>query len=76
MVINLVNVIEEDKITYYGSFNIALFTLIGFMGIFMGLFFGIHFLIQSNTKFLIINSISFFVGIMSLIFLYWYTGKN
>jgi hypothetical protein len=76
MVLNLGSVIEDDKVTGYGSANIIIYTLIGIMGVFMGIFFGIQFFLKSNKGFLIINLIAFIVGITSLIFLYWYTGKN
>jgi hypothetical protein len=76
MGITLGNVIENDRITGYGSLNIIIFTIVGIMGIFMGLFFGIQFLLKSKMEFLAINVMAFLVGIAALFFLYWYTGKK
>ena len=75
MALFLSPVIKDEKITLLGWTNIILFTTVGFMGVFMGLFFSIPFFIKARPFPLALNISMFFLGIMSLIFLYWYTGR-
>ena len=68
---------EEHGLKFISKLNLVLFSLIGVIGIFMGLFYSFYFkIIKPENNLFILNLISFVIGLLSLIYLYWYTGQN
>ncbi len=62
---------------FISKLNLVLFSLIGVIGIFMGSFYSFYFkIIKPENTLFIWNFVSIIIGVLSLIYLYWYTGKN
>ena len=74
-VLKVPTVMDNQTIILKKKMNILIYSIIGGMGIFMGLFFIPYFLIKINLTLLSLNILALLFGILSLIFLYWYTGN-